>query len=741
MDCASCAQTVEMAVGALDGVTDAKVSFGNATLIVAGDVDSQALRKSVSRAGFRLVMPREHKRSLLRDPRMISTLAGALLLAFATALSLAGTRRMVVEPVYLGSMVVGGWPIAVAAWQGLRRRNLDMNVLMGLAAVGAVAIGAYSEGAWVLVLFAVGTGLETVAFDRSRRSVRALMDLTPKQVRILDSSGEHLVDVGDVLPGKTVVVLPGERLGLDGDVISGSSALDLSHLTGESFPVEKRAGDSVLAGAINGAGSLRILVTRTESESAIQKIAGLVDEAQGSRAPSERFVDTFARIYTPAVFVAAISLALIPIAFGQEPGTWIYRALALLIVACPCALVISIPVAVVSAVGRAARDGILFKGGQALEDLAGVRTFAFDKTGTLTEGSPRVADTRMLDNSSERETIRIAASLEARSAHPLGKAIVELAEVNGVEFEAVDSQTRAGLGVEGTVDGSDYWIGGPSLVNSRAISHIQAIEDAERRGRTVVALGHGPDVLAVFSVVDPLRQEAASAIRQVRGKAVMLTGDNKTGALRVAERLGIDRVFAGLLPEQKLETLRKIQQESDGQVAMVGDGINDAPALAAADVGIAMGATGADAAIEAADVALLTNDLTKLTEASDISARAKTIMKQNVVASLVVKAIFVTLTPFGLVSLVLAVIADMGMTLIVTMNGLRLLRSDESSKVRTGAELLARPGPGPAIAAEAESVKPSWNVPGWSHPTAEQPDRYWRASRPQSQHRRSSNRS
>jgi Zn2+/Cd2+-exporting ATPase len=674
LDCASCARTVEKAVAGLPGVQGAQVSFGSGTLAVTGAVDEGALRAAVGRAGYRLVT-RESSDApgFWREPRTITTLVAALVLAVAVAAALAGASRAVAEPLYLLSMGLGGWPIARAAAGALRRRSLDMNVLMTLAAVGAVGIGSYAEGAWVLVLFAVGTSLEALAFDRSRRSVRALMELAPAQARIVDEEGERLVPVDEVTPGTRVLVRPGERAPLDGDVVTGASSIDQAPITGESLPVDKRPGDGVFAGTLNGTGALTVAVTRSAADSTVQRIARLVQEAQGSRAPSERFVDRFARTYTPLVFAAALMLATVPLLLGGEPSTWVYRALALLIVACPCSLVISIPVAVVSAVGRAARDGVLVKGGQALEDLARVRTVAFDKTGTLTHGRPSLAAVIAFDGVAEAEALRLAAVVERHSEHPLAEAIVAAARESRLavaEPEAVEA--LPGRGVTATVDGRDLWVAGPRLATERLQRLPGAVAEQEAAGRTAVVLGEGRRALAVLGLADPARSEAARAIAELPAHPVMLTGDNPRVADAVGGAVGIAARRAGLLPEDKLRAIRELAAEA-GPVAMVGDGINDAPALAAADVGIAMGAAGTDAALQAADVALMTDDLDRLPEVMRLARRAAGVMRQNVVASLAVKGLFVILAPLGFVTLVVAVAADMGMSLLVTFNGLRLL--------------------------------------------------------------------
>jgi Cd2+/Zn2+-exporting ATPase len=694
MDCASCARTVEKAVAAIDGVRAATVSFGNAMLAVDGDVTAETVQAVVSRAGYRarpVGRRRErHAPFWRRDLRTVSTLVSVVVLAAAVVASLWGAPRAVTEPLYLASMAVGGWAIARAALAALQRRSLDMNALMSLAAVGAVGIGEYAEGAWVLVLFAVGTTLESYAFDRSRRSVTELMDLAPEQARVISGDGdEHLMPVEEVTVGARFVVRPGERIPLDGVVVSGASSVDEAPITGESVPVDKQPGAAVFAGTLNAQGALTVRATKTASDSTLARVAELVEQAQGSRAPSERFVDRFARIYTPLVFGAALAFIGIPVGLlGGDLDTWLYRALALLIVACPCSLVISIPVAVVSAVGRAAREGVLIKGGQALEDLARVKTLAIDKTGTLTRGLPQLADIAVLDGAGKDQALALVAAVERRSEHPLAEALVRAARERRLAISEPDAfEALPGRGVIASVDGRKLWAGGPRL----AAEHLGGVpEQAGRlhaRGQTAIILGDGARALAVFGLADQPRPEAADALAKVRqagiGGVIMLTGDNERVAAAVAAQVGADDYQAGLLPEDKLRAVEALNAER-GPVAMVGDGINDAPALAAAPVGIAMGAAGTDAALQSADVALMSDDLARLPDAVTGARQASRVMRQNVVASLLVKAVFVALAPLGMVTLVLAVAADMGMSLLVTLNGLRLLRRRRSAGDHAG---------------------------------------------------------
>jgi Cd2+/Zn2+-exporting ATPase len=674
MDCASCARTVEKAVGALDGVSEAQVSFGTATLFVAGTIEPERVETAVRRAGYR-ARPAS-RRSVpaapfwRRDARSLSTTLAVLLLAIAVAASLADAPRAVAEPLYLLSLAAGGWPVALAALTALRRRVLDMNVLMALAAVGAVGIGDYAEGAWVLVLFAIGTTLESFALDRSRRSVEALMELAPDEAHVIIDGHEHTVPVGEVVHDALLTIRPGERVPLDGTIVDGASSLDESALTGESVPVDKQAGDTVFAGTLNAFGALAVRVTATTGDTALAHVAQLVAEAQGSRAPSERFIDRFARVYTPLVVLAAALVATVPLLFGGTLDTWLYRALALLIVACPCALVISVPVAVVSAIGGAARAGVLVKGGEALEALARIQTVAIDKTGTLTRGTPELTSIHAPDPDA---ALALAAAVERGSEHPLGQALVHAARDRKLTVAPASGFIALpGRGARAVIAGRTLWAGGPRLAREQGAGLPDELSELEDGGETAILLGEDAHVLAVFGLADRPRPEARGAVEALHTRVVMLTGDAERVARAVARDTGVDDYRAGLLPEDKLDAIRELQR--DGAVAMVGDGVNDAPALAAADVGIAMGAAGSDVALESADVALMTDELDRLPLAIAHSRRTLRVIRQNVVASLAVKGVFVVLAPLGLATLVMAVAADMGMSLLVTLNALRLLR-------------------------------------------------------------------
>jgi Zn2+/Cd2+-exporting ATPase len=682
MDCASCAVTVERRVGQLPGVRRAVVNFA------AGRLDAEhepglaleEIEKAVRDAGYGVESTQEVERPpFWRTPRAISVFASALLFVVGLALGVAGAPEVASVAAYLAAIVVGGVPIFRAAVAGLRARHMDMNVLMSAATIGAVGIGEWAEAASVVVLFAAGNALQVYAIDRTRGAVRALARLAPEEVLVRRGDSESLVGADQVAIGETVMVRPGERLALDGEVVEGRTTVDESPVTGESTPVEKGPGDAVYSGSLNGGGGVLVRVLREASDSTLQRIVRLVEEAQATRAPAEQFVDRFSRLYTPIVVAVAIILAVVPPLLGGEFGTWFYRALALLIIACPCALVISTPVTVVSGIGAASRRGILVKGGAALEAAGRLKALAFDKTGTLTEGRPVVSRVVPLDGRGEAEALRLAAALERRSEHPLAHAILSAA--NGRELPEVGNfRAVAGRGAEGVVAGQRYLVGSPRLFDERGIAlgtAREALAEVEASGETPVVLGGEDGPLAVFGLTDSPRPDARATLDSLReagvGELVMLTGDAEAPARRIAEKLGIG-YRAGLLPEQKVEAVRELVSKH-GDVGMVGDGVNDAPALAASSVGFAMGAAGTDVALETADVALMQDDLPKLAEAVRLSRSAEGIIKQNVAVSILIKGLFVLLAPFGLVALWLAVLADMGTSIAVTLNGLRLFRA------------------------------------------------------------------
>ena len=588
-----------------------------------------------------------------------------------------------VRVVYGLSILCGGWLILPKAWYSLRRGRPDMNLLMTIAVIGAAIIGEWFEAASVAFLFALSLTLESWSVGRARRAVESLLSLTPSSVRLMESGGQtREVAPEDVPVGSLFLVKPGERIALDGEVVSGNSHVNQGPITGESVPVEKTGGAAVYAGTVNGQGALEVRSTRPAGETALAHIIRMVGEAQHRRAPSERCVDGFARIYTPAVMALAICVFLGPPLLWDQPfNDWIYRSLVLLVIACPCALVISTPVSIVAALTAAARQGVLIKGGQFVEAPARLKVLAFDKTGTLTEGRLKVAEILPLNGYSENQVIEVASALESQSDHPLAQAVLEYARQRNVKpLEVRDLQNLTGQGVTARIDGMSYWVGSHRYLEERAQEtndlHERLTRIAEQ-GKTVVLVGNDHQVMGLLALADQVRSQTPIAVLELRAcgveHIVMLTGDNRPTAEAIARVAGISEVRAELLPADKVVAVEELVERYE-TVGMVGDGINDAPAMGRASIGIAMGAIGSDTAIEAADIALMSDDLLKLPWLIRHSRRTLTIIRQNIVASLAVKAVFVVLTFLGHASLWTAIAADMGVSLLVIFNALRLLR-------------------------------------------------------------------
>ncbi len=566
----------------------------------------------------------------------------------------------------------------------IRIGALDINVLMLIAAGGAVLLGEWSEAATVVFLFAVAQALEARTLERARTAIRALMDLTPTEALVRDARGDRRVDVDLVEPGAIIVIRPGEKIPLDGEVIAGESTVNQAPVTGESLPIEKAPGDEVFAGTINGRGALDVQVTRVRRDTTLARIIHLVERAQAQRAPAQALVERFARIYTPSVIALAAAIAVVPpLAFGLPWHTWLYRSLVLLVVSCPCALVISTPVSIVAALAGAARKGVLIKGGAHLERASRVRCVAFDKTGTLTRGAPEVVDVISLDGHASAAVLGLAASVEQRSEHPIAHAIREHAISSQVAASPADAVTAlAGRGAEGRVDGARVVLGSHRLFEERGLCSpaIHARLDAvSAAGRTAVLVARDDRAIGIIVVADRPREAGRDTIDLLRRhgveNVVMLTGDNNGTAQAIAAELGVDDVRAELLPEDKVAAVEELRRRF-GSVAMVGDGVNDAPALATADVGIAMGAAGSDAALETADVALMADELLKIPYTLRLSRATVRNIKANLAISIVMKAAFVVAAIAGVATLWMAVVADTGASVLVIANALRLLRAD-----------------------------------------------------------------
>ncbi|MBS1817193.1 MAG: cadmium-translocating P-type ATPase [Acidobacteria bacterium] len=587
------------------------------------------------------------------------------------------------EAICFAASLASALPLtARKAWVALKHRSLDINVLMLIAAAGAIALGQWSEAAAVVFLFAIAQMLEAMTLERARNAVRALIDLAPTEVLLKDRSGEHRVPVDTVSPGSIIVIKPGEKLPLDGEVVAGASDVNQAPVTGESLPVDKGPGDEVFAGSINGRGALEVKVTRFRRDTTLARIIHLVEQAQGQRAPAQTFVERFARIYTPAVIALAIAIAVVPpLALGAAWDTWVYRALVLLVVSCPCALVISTPVSVVAALAGAARRGVLIKGGVHLERAGQVRCVAFDKTGTLTRGTPEVVSVYPFNGSSHDTILSLAASVEQRSEHPIAEAIIRHATDRGLAFDAGASVSAlTGRGAEGRVGASAVLLGNHRLFEDRDLCfptlHAH-VEDLSSQGQTAVIVARDTEPIGVIAVADRPRETGRDALDMLRQQGieavVMLTGDSYGTAKVIAAELGVDDFRAELMPEDKVAAVRELR-EKYGSVAMVGDGVNDAPALALADVGIAMGVAGSDAALETADVALMSDDLLKIPYAFRLSRSTLRNIKTNLAISLALKAAFVVAAVTGVATLWMAILADTGASVIVVANALRLLK-------------------------------------------------------------------
>jgi Zn2+/Cd2+-exporting ATPase len=570
------------------------------------------------------------------------------------------------------------------AWSALRVGSLDINVLMTIAAAGAAIIGQWSEAATVVFLFAVAQTLEARTLERARSAIRALMDLTPADALVRDAAGERRVSVDDISIGALIVVRPGEKIPLDGDVVAGQTEVNQAPVTGESLPVEKAPGDGVFAGTINGRGAIEVRVTRLRRDTTLARIIHLVERAQAQRAPSQALVERFARVYTPAVILLAIAVAVVPpLAWHLPWQAWTYRALVLLVVSCPCALVISTPVSVVAALAGAARKGVLIKGGAHLERISRVRCVAFDKTGTLTRGRPEVVDVVALNGGRASAVVGLAASVEQRSTHPIAQAIVDHAAAANIQSAAADGVVSlSGRGTEGSVGGRRILLGNHRLFEERQLCSPplhERVATMNASGRTAVLVAHDEQPIGIIAVADRPRETGEAAIAMLRRQGIesiaMLTGDGRGTANAIAAELGIDEVRAELLPEDKVAAIAEPKKKY-GAVAMVGDGINDAPALALADVGIAMGAAGSDAALETADVALMSDDLLRIPYTFRLSGATVRNIKMNLAISVVMKAAFVVAAVAGVATLWMAVVADTGASVIVIANALRLLRAD-----------------------------------------------------------------
>jgi Zn2+/Cd2+-exporting ATPase len=677
----------------------------------AAKLTAAAIADAVADTGMRAWL--EHEEPIVASDRQVRIrqglmLASGVLLVVGFALDVFGSRFAPIFGVVTlpgrgeaGPSVpngVAGWAVAAfvlslaagvsvtarKAWSALRVGSLDINVLMLVAAAGAILLGQWSEAATVVFLFALAQALEARTLDRARSAIRALMDLTPSEALVRDGAGERRVDVERIAPGTTIVVRPGEKIPLDGQVLAGDSAVNQAPVTGESLPVEKRPGDEVFAGTINGRGALDVRVTRFRRDTTLARIIHLVERAQAQRAPAQALVERFARVYTPAVMMLAAAVAIVPpLLFHLSWHESIYRGLVLLVVSCPCALVISTPVSIVAALAGAARQGVLIKGGLNLERTSGVQCVAFDKTGTLTRGVLEVVSVMPLNGESVRSVVALASSVEQRSNHPIALAIVGHASAAGIAAVPAEGvSSLAGRGTEGSVGSARVLLGNHRVFEERGICSTaihRQLDELSVSGHTAVLVARDGQPVGIIALADRPRESARDAVELIRRlgvpAVVMLTGDSRPTATAIAADLGIDEFRAELLPEDKVAAVKELQSRY-GSVAMVGDGVNDAPALATANVGIAMGVAGSDAALETADVALMADELLKIPYAFRLSRATVRNIRMNLAISVVMKAAFVVAAVAGVATLWMAIVADTGASVIVIANALRLLRAD-----------------------------------------------------------------
>lgn len=697
LDCPDCAIKLEKNIGRIKGVFWASTNFAASKLSAEFEpqlVNASAIISKVRQLGYDVReaeaelagQPQRERHEIIAPERIIFTKHVAITsiagLFLVIAIVLSATNQLIPARVlYTVSAIVGGYYAAKGAFYSLRSFVLDMNFLMTIAAIGALAIGEWFDAAMVMFLFSLGNTLEARTVERARESIRSLIDLFPTKATVKRNGVEEQVDINLVRVGDILIIRPGEKIPTDCEVIAGSSTVDQSPITGESTPVEKTVGDLVFAGTINQRGSLEARAVATAEDNTLARILHLVEEAQAEKAPSQRFAESFGRYYTPVVVGLAVIIAVAPpLLYGGEFRNWLYRALTLLVVSCPCALVISTPVAIVSAVGNAARKGVLIKGGSHLEVAGGIRVVAFDKTGTLTTGEASVTEIIPANNMKKDQLLSLAAGVEARSEHPLAQAILHEARKKNVQPQTVtDFEALTGMGAA-KLNGDVCIIGNTRLMDQFGIEYSEyadKIKTLQQEGKTVVMVAYNHTLAGIIALSDTVRESAKQAFEGLRKagveRIVMITGDNEPTARAVARDLGVEEYYAELLPQDKVDIVRLLIERFH-KVAVVGDGVNDAPALAAASLGIAMGAAGSPIALETADIALMSDDLSRLPFMMRLSKRAIITIKQNIAFSLLVIAVLVCTALAGWLKLSFGVFGHEGSALLVIANGMRLLR-------------------------------------------------------------------
>ncbi|MBS7344101.1 MAG: cadmium-translocating P-type ATPase [Caryophanon sp.] len=684
LSCANCAAKFEKNVANLDTVEQVKLNFGAAKLTVTGSATIEQLEQAGAFDHIKVlpVTNRTVEQPVPFWQRRENKLAAIALLFVAIGYGMEQWQPSIAPWIFAVAIVLGGVDIFKVGVQNLLKWQFDMKTLMTIAIIGAAIIGEWEEAAIVVFLFAVSEALEAYSMNKARQSIRQLMDIAPptalKKMVHGDHSHEVEVETDTLAIGDIIIIKPGSKIAMDGVVVSGKSTVNEASITGEAMPVLKEVGASVFAGTLNEEGAMEVRVAKHVNDTTIAKIIHLVEEAQAEKAPSQKFVDRFARVYTPLIMLVALLVAIVPPLFGGDWTHWIYQGLAVLVVGCPCALVISTPVAIVTAIGNAAKQGVLIKGGVYLEALGHVDAIAFDKTGTLTKGTPVVTNLYTHD---ETRLLQVAAAVETKSQHPLARAILQYAFDRKLHVPSVEVfQSVTGKGAQGVVEGKAVYVGSLSWIATLAHVPQQVLAQArlyEEDGKSLVAVLEDAVFLGLIAVADEVRDESADVLQQLQRlnvqQTVMLTGDGERTAKAIAKRLRVQHVRASLLPEQKLKEIQSLQQQF-GSVAMIGDGVNDAPALAAANIGIAMGGAGTDTALETADIALMADDLTKLPYTIRLSKKTLRIIQQNITFALGLKLLAILLVVPGWLTLWIAIFADIGATLLVVLNSLRLMR-------------------------------------------------------------------
>jgi Cd2+/Zn2+-exporting ATPase len=686
MDCSDCARVIEHSLGRMDGVLSVNVNYPAEKMWVEFDnqkVNLASIEKRVRSLGYEI--PVEGLQSWYKENREIvfSLIAGLLVLIGWLGQTFLGLPVIVATMLYITAYIFGGWDISQHAWHAIKEKHFDTDLLMVMAALGAAFLGEFAEGALLLFLFSLGHALEERALDRARAAVRALADLAPKVALVRRDGKEQELPVESLQLDDLVIVRPGVRIPVDGVISNGNSGVDQASVTGESMPVDKAPGDQVFASTVNGEGALEVKVTRLAKDSTLSRVMKMVEEAQAQKSPTQQTVEKFERIFVPAVLIVTGLIIILPPLFGFPFRESFLRAMTLLVAASPCALALGTPASILAGVAQAARNGVLVKGGMHLENLGRLKAIAFDKTGTITHGKPEVTDIVTFQSSGWKETdlLSLAAGAESRSAHPLAQAVVRAAQTKGMPVSVMDEvESLTGRGLRAVMNGMTIWVGNQKLMDEAGVTlaadAIQKAQSLQQAGKTLFWVAENKKAIGLIALADTLRQEAASTMKALKKigveHTIMLTGDNVRSASAIAAQVGLTDYRADLMPEDKLIVIRDLVKEY-GQVAMIGDGVNDAPALANATVGIAMGGAGTDVALETADVALMGDDLSKLPFAVGLGRATRAIIIQNLFISLGVIAVLIITSLTGIVSIGIAIIFHEGSTLIVVANALRLL--------------------------------------------------------------------